>query len=105
MQEKKIYEMQADIFKALSDPTRLYFLDLLSRGPLCVCELAEKVELDMSTVSRHLGKMRDAGIISMEKRGKSAYYSLQLNCFTRLTDCINNVLKNRAKQFNAALDS
>ena len=103
MQDNNHYLFKARIFKALADPTRLYFLDLLADGPLCVCELAEKVDLDMSTVSRHLGKMRDAGILSMEKKGKSAYYTLSLNCLNKLTACIDSVLKEKADSYNTAL--
>ena len=70
------YEARAKIIKAMAHPTRLFIVDELARhGERCVCELTELVGVDMSTVSRHLAMLKNAGIIEDEKRGAQVYYS------------------------------
>jgi len=63
-------------FKALADPNRLRILNLLAEKPLCVCEIASVLELAVSTVSKHLSILRDAGFITYEKDAKWVNYSL-----------------------------
>ena len=68
----------AEIFKALSDPHRVLILNrLLACGePVCVCELNDELDLAQPTVSFHLKKMVNAGLLIREKRGTWAYYSV-----------------------------
>lgn len=70
---RRFFAAQADIFKALGHPSRLIMAEALTRGPLCVCDLHKLVGGDLSTVSRHLGVMKKAGIVEVEKR---AAYSI-----------------------------
>lgn len=72
-------EALAARFKALSDPSRLRILSLVSsstEAETCVCDLAEPLELGQPTVSHHLKILVDAGLLSREKRGVWAYYSI-----------------------------
>ena len=64
------------MFKALADPTRRRILELLRAGPLPAGELARQFGTSAATVSHHLAVLRDAGLVSDEKRGKYIYYSL-----------------------------
>jgi len=66
----------AQLAKALGDPTRLRLVDVLRRhaGQVCVCELEPLFEVGQSTLSEHLKKLRDAGIVGVERRGLWAYY-------------------------------
>jgi DNA-binding transcriptional ArsR family regulator len=92
------YEARARIIKAMAHPTRLFIVDELSRCPRrCVCELTEMVGVDMSTVSRHLAMLKNAGIIVDEKRGAQVYYSLRMRCVLDFFECVESVLKNNAK--------
>lgn len=70
--------VQPELFKALSDPNRLVLLTSLSerQEPSTVSEAAECCSVDMSVVSRHLAMMRDAGVLTAEKRGRQVYYSV-----------------------------
>ena len=77
---KQYIAEQAKIFKALGHPTRLLMVDALRDGEKCVCELQSLVGDDMSTISRHLAVLREAGIISSDKRGTNIYYKLSLCC-------------------------
>ena len=75
------YEARARIIKAMAHPTRLFIVDKLAQsGEQCVCELTEMVGVDMSTVSRHLAMLKNAGIIEDEKRGSQVYYNLRVRC-------------------------
>ena len=71
------YEDRARIIRAMASPTRLMLVDELARDDQrCVCELAALVDADISTVSRHLTMLRQAGIIDEQRRGKMVYYHI-----------------------------
>lgn len=79
--------------KALSHPTRLFIVDQLARTEHCVNELTEMVGCDMSTMSKHLSVLRDAGIVRDEKRGACIYYTLRCPCILTFFTCTDNVMK------------
>ena len=85
---KQSLESRAKIFKALGHPTRLMFVDALAKGELCVCHLQEMSGNDMSTVSKHLSVLTEAGVVQDEKRGTFVYYSLKLPCVTDFMTCL-----------------
>ena len=64
------------IFKALSDTSRLRILKMLQAKSLCVCEMQDVLGLAVSTVSKHLSILRDAGFIIEEKEGKWVNYMI-----------------------------
>ncbi len=66
----------AQLAKVLGDPTRLQLVDVLRRhaGEVCVCELQPLFDIKQSTLSEHLKKLRDAGVVGVERRGLWAYY-------------------------------
>lgn len=66
----------AQLFKALSDETRLRILGLLLDGELCVCELMAILELPQSTVSRHLAYLKNSGLVEDRRAGKWMHYRL-----------------------------
>lgn len=66
----------AAFFKALSDPTRLRILHLLSRGELCVCDLMAVLDTTQSKTSRHLIYLKHAGLVKDRREGQWSYYSL-----------------------------
>lgn len=68
---------EADLFKALSDPTRLRLAVLLAlRGESCVCHLAAALEAPDFRISRHLGVLRAAGLVEARREGTWMYYQL-----------------------------
>ena len=71
-------EATAQVFKALADPTRVRIVNVLATSgePVCVCNLVEPLGLTQPTVSHHMKKLLDAGLVAREERGKWAYYSL-----------------------------
>ena len=65
-----------NITKALADENRLRMLLALQPGELCVCQIAELLGLAMSTVSKHLSILNQAGVVNARKDGRWMYYSL-----------------------------
>jgi ArsR family transcriptional regulator len=77
----------AEVFRALADPARVRIMNLLATSgePVCVCHLIEPLGLAQPTVSHHLKKLTDAGLLEREQRGKWAYYSLRPEAAETLT--------------------
>lgn len=67
----------AAIFQALSDPTRLRIMKLLEAGELCVCELMQVLDMSQPRISRHLGILKNAGMVSDRRQGKWVFYSFR----------------------------
>jgi ArsR family transcriptional regulator len=75
------------------DPTRMFIVDELSRvSERCVCEFTEMVGADISTVSKHLAILKNAGLVSDEKRGNQVYYRLRVPCIVEFFQCVESVL-------------
>jgi len=89
---KARFEDRARVIKAMAHPTRLFIVDVLSRGEECVHALTEMVGADMSTVSRHLSVLKGAEIVRDEKRGSEVYYSLRMECVLGFFECVDAVL-------------
>jgi ArsR family transcriptional regulator, arsenate/arsenite/antimonite-responsive transcriptional repressor len=66
----------SEVFKSLCDETRLRILNLLTLQEICVCEIMEVLDLTQPNASKHLNKLKKAGIICGRKEGKWNYYSL-----------------------------
>jgi len=83
-------EATAAVFRALGDPARVRIVNLLaaSEGPVCVCEFIPSLELSQPTVSHHLKKLTEAGLLEREERGKWAYYSLSGEALGRLASLV-----------------
>jgi DNA-binding transcriptional ArsR family regulator len=87
------YKVRAGVLKALAHPVRLFIVDCLERREHCVGELVEHVGLDQSTVSKHLGVLRAAGIVDDDKRGRETWYSLRIPCVAGFFGCIETALE------------
>ena len=76
--EKKLYEMQAELCKTLSNPKRLEILDILKeREEISVNSLAEMLEIPKANTSQHLAVLRQAGVVATRRDGINVYYSLR----------------------------
>ena len=84
-------EATAGLFQALGDPARVKIINLIagSQEPVCQCELTPALDLAQSTVSHHLKKLTDAGLLEREQRSKWAYYSLSREAIDRLASLVD----------------
>lgn len=88
-------ENYENIFKALSDITRLNILKELSKEEsICVCDLVEHFDIQQSKLSYHLKMLLDSRLITMERRGKWNYYSININELEKYLskEVISNIL-------------
>ncbi|MEA2452099.1 MAG: ArsR family transcriptional regulator, arsenate/arsenite/antimonite-responsive transcriptional [Actinomycetota bacterium] len=78
----------AELFKALADPTRILILNRLlsSDDAVCVCEFNEDLDLSQPTVSFHLKKLVNAGLLAREQRGTWAYFSVRPEAMNQLSE-------------------
>lgn len=81
------------VFKALGNPARLVIVRSLMGGERCVCDLVEACGLGWSTTSRHLDVLRQAGVVSSEKRAQKIFYRIQLACVAELISCLDGVCR------------
>ena len=76
--ERKVAQLSA-VLKALADPTRLEMVTILKDAtePVCVCDFVATFGLSQPTVSHHMARLREAGLVESEKRGIWAFYRLR----------------------------
>lgn len=68
-----------ELLKALADPTRLQMVGMLKRSsePVCICDFTASFELSQPTISHHVAKLKEAGLVEVSKAGIWAYYRLK----------------------------
>ena len=84
-------ESTAALFKALGDPSRVKIVNLLasSGAPVCACEFEPALGLSQPTVSHHLKRLTDVGLLDREQRGKWAYFSINPEAAAQLTGLVD----------------
>jgi len=87
-------QLRANVIKALAHPSRVLIAEALIDGERCVCELTELVGADISTVSKHLSVMKNAGLVEIEKRGLNVYYRLRCPCLMEFFRCVDLIVRN-----------
>jgi ArsR family transcriptional regulator len=92
----------ARVFKALGHATRLFLVQELGRGERCVCDLQVLVGADISTVSKHLAVLREAGLVRDERRGNQIFYSLAAPCVLEFMSCVESLAGHRPQTIQAA---
>ena len=86
-------EHRVEVLKAIASVPRLRMLEALSGGDLSVGELTGAVGSDISTVSRHLNVLRNAGIVSSSREGSRVFYHLLTPCILTFFNCVDNVVR------------
>lgn len=79
------------MLKAMAHPSRLLMLEILTGGERCVCDLRRIVGSDLSTVSKHLALMREAGLVAVRRQGLQVFYRLRVPCVMGFLDCVDAV--------------
>ncbi len=84
--KEKSLDNLARIYKALGDPTRLRIIYVLSKSSLCVCDIANLLDMTQSSISHHLRILRDLNLVRFKKEGKLVIYSLDDDHVLRLLE-------------------
>ncbi len=80
-------------FKALSDPTRREILRLLTAGDLTAGEIAERFKITKPSISHHLGVLKQAGLVTDERRGQNIVYTLNTTVFQDVLAWLMNFME------------
>lgn len=89
---QEIYELHANLCKALADPKRLLIIEALRDGPTTVGELAEELGFSQSNVSQHLAILRDRGVVNAERTGNNVIYTLGNPKVVKAIDILRQVM-------------
>ncbi|AQS59618.1 ArsR/SmtB family transcription factor [Desulforamulus ferrireducens] len=100
--QEKIAQRKADIFKAISHPTRIRILDLLSDGEHCVCDIYEGLNVEQANTSQHLSVMKKQGILQSRKEGLRVIYSIKNPEVIEMLALANQILKKEADEAMSA---
>ena len=95
MEKDERLEYMTTVLKALAHPTRLLIVEELAESEQCVQELQSKIDANMSTVSKHLKILKDAGIVDSRKELNQVYYRLIYPCVHNIFNCIVNAKENK----------
>jgi ArsR family transcriptional regulator, arsenate/arsenite/antimonite-responsive transcriptional repressor len=89
---------EAALFKALADPHRLTILATLARAEeeVCVCDFTSALPLNQPTVSHHLKILRDAGLVTWQRRGTWVYYRLATDAHARIAGAVASLIPEKA---------
>lgn len=87
----------AVLFKALADPHRLTILATLARanGEVCVCDFTDGLPLNQPAVSHHLRILREADLVTCERRGTWVYYRFADNAVSRIENALGSILQQK----------
>lgn len=91
-------EKKAEILKALGQPTRLRIIEYLRRGERCVCEIFPAIGGEQSNISRHLGVLKRAGILSDRREGVSIYYRIKDPSVVLMLELLDNKPSKRSQK-------
>lgn len=92
----KIYQDHSEVYKALAHPSRLFIVHEISERKRSVSELANLLNIDISTMSKHLEVLKRVKIISGHKEGNQVFYKLEFKCVLNFFNCISkNMADNR----------
>lgn len=91
-------DARAQVLKAMAHPSRLFIIEELAKEERCVADLTAMIGADVSTVSKHLSVLKQAGIVIDDKRGNQVFYRLRVPCILNFFGCVESVLQTRAKE-------
>ena len=100
---KQQLEARARVLKAMAHPTRLFIIEELEHEERSVNDLTAMVGADVSTVSKHLAQLKQAGLVRDDKRGNQVFYRLAVPCILNFFGCVEAVLTEQAQSAAATL--
>jgi len=85
--DERQYDDAARLLRVLGHPMRLAMVEVLSKRPWCVCELADTLGLNKSATSKHLSLLKSVGVIDMERTGTQVNCTLVMTCVLEMMHC------------------
>ena len=94
----------AAVMKALGHPVRVRIMELLAEARWNVSELAQEIEMDMSSISKHLTILRNAGLAYADKKGTRTYYFTYCKCIPEFQECVRGLMETLINRRKKILD-
>jgi len=91
-------EIRSEVIKAMANPVRLIVIELLKEGEKSFSVLMEYFDIDKSTLSKHIGVLKVAGIVKSRRDGLEMFYHLQVPCITDFFKCVTAVIEDKIKR-------
>lgn len=93
----RAFDREATVLRAIADSYRLRIIATLARAshPVCVCDFTEALPLNQPTVSHHLRILREAALVTCERRGTWVYYQLAVDALARVEAAVATVFKGK----------
>lgn len=85
------YDEYSKIFKALSDPTRLEIIDMLSCGEMCACNILKKFNFSQPALSHHMKVLSASGLVTADRKGAWMHYSLNAEKYRQMISFIAHI--------------
>ncbi len=96
-------QLIANIFKALSHPTRLQIIQLLKEKPLCVCEILLQIESEQSNTSQHLSVLKNQGIVDFKRDGTMVIYNIKSPEVYKMIDIAEGIILRQIEETKSSL--
>ena len=99
-----VHQLRVDVLKALASHTRLHILDLLGDSEMTVCDIAEALEGNQSTISCHLNTLRTRGLVTTRKEGTRVYYAIADETVNHMLGLLDEILKSQCLSDSETLE-
>ena len=96
--EERVIELQAEILKALAQPTRLKILECLRNGEKCICEIVPAINGEQSNISRHISLMQKSHLVTTRKEGVRVMVNVKDPRIFEILDHVSTILKTCIKE-------
>lgn len=98
MSPQLIYSLQADLCRSMGNAVRLQFVHLLESGPLHVGDLARALDIYQATASRHLGVLRNAGVVISERKKEGIFYRIANPKINQVCELMREILAEQSSR-------
>ncbi len=99
-----VHKLRVEVLKALASHTRLHIIALLHDGERTVCDIAETLQTNQSTISCHLNTLRASGLVTTRKEGNRVHYRLAHEAVDELLALVDEILKAQCLSNSETLD-
>ena len=100
---KDLLEAKAAVMDALASPVRIRVVEVIGSGEMCLSEIAEKLKVERTLLSRHLSRMERAGVLVSRKKGRKVLFRLGVPCVLSFLECAGEVVRARLERLNAVV--
>lgn len=102
--EEKIFELKAELLKAMAQPVRLKILELLRDKELCICEIAPMINGEQSNVSKHISVLEKSKLVTTRKEGVRVFVKANPHIY-QILDSLVEILRRRIEEEKRTIEA